>query len=217
MTLGKPCQASYWAPRASHPSGDSEIKVSVRVLSVNGVQSGAKRSNSGSTDSQRLLALSWLQLSGLCGGIGLRTRRSGVRISQGAPFFSRGYQEIPNLSFGCNGCNWQFRCHCGHVETKASLLRCESAELNIFLHFRVAICDALVRVSNPEPQQVFRHSAFSKMRHAKAPERMKPARLPANFLQDRMQAPSQHIRLMQRSSCRGFENEAFRSARYVIV
>src|SRR5437870_8427872 len=50
MTLGKPCQASYWAPRASHPSGDSEIKVSVRVLSVNGVQSGAKRSNSGSTD-----------------------------------------------------------------------------------------------------------------------------------------------------------------------
>src|SRR5207253_966024 len=145
------------------------------------------------------------------------------------------YQEIPNLSFGCNGCNWQFRCHCGHVETKASLLRCESAELNIFLHFRVAICDALVRVSNPEPQQVFRHSAFSKMRHAKAPESMKPARLPANFLQDRMQAPSQHIRLMQRSSCRrlmqrsscrrlmqrsscrGFENEAFRSARYVIV
>src|SRR5207249_11240559 len=50
MTLGKPCQASYWAPRASHPSGDSEIKVSVRLLSVNGVQSGAKRSNSGSTD-----------------------------------------------------------------------------------------------------------------------------------------------------------------------
>src|SRR5947208_13315488 len=73
MTLGKPCQASYWAPRATHPSGDSEIKVSVRVLSVNGVQSGAKRSNSGSTDSQRLLALSWLQLSGLGGGIGLLT------------------------------------------------------------------------------------------------------------------------------------------------
>src|SRR6059058_3008919 len=91
----------------------------------------------GQPGSQRLLALSCLWLSGLGGGIGLRTRRSGVRISQGAPFFSRGYQEIPNLSFGCNGCNWQFRCHCGHVETKASLLRCESAELNIFLHFRV--------------------------------------------------------------------------------
>src|SRR5437660_11642847 len=58
---------------------------------------------------------------------------------------------------------------------------------------------------------------FRRCVNAKAPERMKPARLPANFLQDRMQAPSQHNRLMQRSSCRGFENEAFRSARYVIV
>src|SRR5437016_4811654 len=85
MTLGKPCQASYWAPRASHPSGDSEIKVSVRVLSVDGVQSGAKRSNSGSTDSQRLLALSWLQLSGLCGGIGLITQRSVVQIHPPQP------------------------------------------------------------------------------------------------------------------------------------
>jgi len=33
-------------------------------------------------------------LSGVGGGIGLRTRRSGVRISQGAPFFNRCFLAV---------------------------------------------------------------------------------------------------------------------------
>ena len=106
MTLGKPCQASYWAPRASHPSGDSEIKVSVRVLSVNGVQSGAKRSNSGSTESEHLLALSWLQLTGLGCGIGLITQRSVVQIHPPQPTSSfhknQHFRKISRRPADCN-------------------------------------------------------------------------------------------------------------------
>ena len=42
-------------------------------------------------------------------------------------------ERFQHPHFGCNGCNWQFRCHSGRVETESSLLRRESAELNIFL------------------------------------------------------------------------------------
>src|SRR5439155_6907367 len=58
---------------------------------------GAKRGKTeqlGQHGSQRLLALSCLWLPGLGGGIGLLTRRSGVRISQGAPIY-KGFSDLP--------------------------------------------------------------------------------------------------------------------------
>jgi hypothetical protein len=72
----------------------------------------------------------------------------------------------------------------GHVETESCLFRCESAELNIFLHLRVTVCDAPVGVTDPETQQILRHSLLAKMSHTVSPEGMEPALLAAHFSQD---------------------------------
>jgi hypothetical protein len=58
------------------------------------------------------------------------------------------------------------------VETESCLFRREFAELNIFLHLRVAVRDAPVGVTDPEPQQILRHSLLAKMSHTVSPEGM---------------------------------------------
>ena len=49
------------------------------------------------------------------------------------------------------------------METESCLLRRESAELDIFLHLRVTISDALVGVTDPETQQILWHSLLAKV------------------------------------------------------
>jgi hypothetical protein len=49
------------------------------------------------------------------------------------------------------------------VETESRLFRGEFAELNIFLHLRVTVCDASVGVTDPETQQILWHSLLAKM------------------------------------------------------
>jgi len=70
------------------------------------------------------------------------------------------------------------------VETESRLFRCESAELNIFFHFRVAVCDAPVGVTDPETQQILWRSLLAKMSHTVSPKGMEAALLAAHLSQD---------------------------------
>ena len=121
------------------------------------------------------------------------TRGSEVQILSPRPIFSSGYREFSRAFFRATGCNWQFRCHSGHVETESSLLRRESAELNIFLHLRVTVRDALVGVTEPETQQILWHSLLAKMSHTVSPKSMEAALLVAHLSQDFVKAPPQYV------------------------
>jgi hypothetical protein len=70
------------------------------------------------------------------------------------------------------------------VETESRLFRRESAELNIFLHLRVAVCDATIGVTDPESQQILRHALLAKMSHTVSPKSMEAALLAAHLPQD---------------------------------
>jgi hypothetical protein len=79
------------------------------------------------------------------------------------------------------------------VETESRLFRRESAELNIFLHLRVTVCDAPIGVTDPEAQQILRHSLLAKVGDTVSPKGMEAALLAVHPSQDPVQAPSQYI------------------------
>jgi len=70
------------------------------------------------------------------------------------------------------------------VETESRLFRREFAELNIFLHLRVTVCDAPVGVTDPETQQILWYSLLAKMSHTVSPKGMEAALLAAHLPQN---------------------------------
>ena len=84
--------------------------------------------------------------------------------------------------FGCNGCNTALSR--GQTEAEARLLRSEFAKLDVFLELGIAVCHALVRVADPEPQQVFWYTLPAQMRDPVSAEGMKAALVAAHLLED---------------------------------
>jgi hypothetical protein len=55
-------------------------------------------------------------------------------------------------------------------------------------------------MSRPDPQQNFHHTLLSQVCDPVSAEGMKPAPIPTDFLQDLVEAPPQHVGLVQRPS-----------------
>jgi hypothetical protein len=95
------------------------------------------------------------------------------------PDFTPSTHFCPDFARGMY--NWQFRFHSRDMESESCLLRREPAELHVFLQFRVAISAALVTVTDPEAQQVIRHSLLAKMRHTVSPKGVEAALYGCDF------------------------------------
>src|SRR5882762_3074235 len=95
---------------------------------------------------------------------------------------------------GCNfvilNLNWSWK-----LKSKPDVLSADLAKLPVLFHFGIAVCHGLVCVSDPKANQVLWYTAFPQARHTESAERMKPARLFTDCLQNRMQAAIPDVRV----------------------